>query len=374
MKIKFLVVCSLLALSGCGESPVSRVKNTYIGDSRTTTVDNALGHRKLCKEIKWENFKDEKGREIVQYSCHFVDGKDFERERRENYIEETTGRNQVSLQDAIESLEKERTALVEDFPDLRERLAQLEAFEAKLESGTTEKSPKTLQLEALLVKLEGYSGAYDDKKMLELSRSSAMGELGYGGYVSQTKIDYMNSLPPEKVQKYKSQEIDGHLMRLYSSLGEIKRSIDQKIAWENRQSGKESIDKLQGVKAQKSFVIDLLDRERRQKRHEIASREKNLEEVKAAGSEESIKAEALKRFPVYEDTVEIFQWIVNKEKISTLSYGEILVQLGDGKSTQLLKYNRPINILILAAQSNAGKTEAYLDEIRNHAILDMLTR
>lgn len=374
MKLKSLVAFSLLALAGCGESPMHLVKNSYIDGSRTTTVDNALGHRKLCKEIKWEGFKDEKGREIVQYSCHFVDGKDFERERREHYVAETTSSTQGQLQSAIESLERARTELAEDLPDLRERLAQLEAFKAKLESGTTEKSPKTLQLEALLVKLEEYSGAYDDKKMLDLSRSRDIAEHFHDGYVSQTKIDYMNSIPPEKARKYKLEEIDGHLRRLHSNLGRIKRSIAQDIAQENVQSGRENIDKLQGVKNRKGELIEVLDRVRLQRRNEVSSQEKRLEEIKAAGKQESIMAEALKRFPIYEDTVEVFQWIVNKEKVSTLSHGEVLVRLVDGKSTQLLKYNKPAKILTLAAQSNAEKTLVYLDEIRNYALFNMLIR
>src|SRR5256885_1730283 len=89
-KLSLVVAFSTIALSACSKSPVDIVKDSYIDSARTTTVANGLGKRPLCKSTHWDSFKDDKGRTVVQYKCTIVDGNDFLKDRREDYLERAT--------------------------------------------------------------------------------------------------------------------------------------------------------------------------------------------------------------------------------------------------------------------------------------------
>lgn len=66
-KKHLLIAFAAVLVSGCGKSPIDMVKNTYLDGARTTTVANALSNRPLCGSTKWETYKDDKGRAVVEY-------------------------------------------------------------------------------------------------------------------------------------------------------------------------------------------------------------------------------------------------------------------------------------------------------------------
>ena len=81
-----MVVVALFGLSACGKGPIVAVKSSYIDGTRTTTVENALTHRAVCKSEKWKSFKDDRGRTVVEYRCDIVDGDDFLKNKREEHV------------------------------------------------------------------------------------------------------------------------------------------------------------------------------------------------------------------------------------------------------------------------------------------------
>ena len=142
-KLSLVVACSTIALSACSKSPVDIVKDSYIDSARTTTVANGLGTRPLCKSTHWDSFKDDKGRTVVQYKCTIVDGNDFLKDRREDYLERATKDAETAVASAVRSRDSVAKSIEEDYPDSRRNIERLqrgiERFRAMPKQGLTEK-------------------------------------------------------------------------------------------------------------------------------------------------------------------------------------------------------------------------------------------
>ncbi|MWP61959.1 hypothetical protein [Gilliamella sp. Pas-s25] len=71
MKKHFIIIL-VLFLTACDNSEnIKKVKALiYSQLDKTITVGNALDNRELCKKVNWESLKDEKQRDIVEYSCN----------------------------------------------------------------------------------------------------------------------------------------------------------------------------------------------------------------------------------------------------------------------------------------------------------------
>ena len=121
-----LLICAIVTLSGCGKSPIDAVKSSYIDSARTTTVANALSNRSLCNSTKWEKFKDDKGRMLVQYNCEIIDGKDFLRVQREHATEKKNEYYRRDLESAKKYSDEANSKLESDFQDIKERMARLQ--------------------------------------------------------------------------------------------------------------------------------------------------------------------------------------------------------------------------------------------------------
>lgn len=64
---------STFALVGCGDNNINAVKESYTRFDNTLNLEQIFDHRKLCREVEWSEFKDDKGRSIVSYKC-FLSG------------------------------------------------------------------------------------------------------------------------------------------------------------------------------------------------------------------------------------------------------------------------------------------------------------
>lgn len=388
-KKHLLIAFAAVLVSGCGKSPIDMVKNTYLDGARTTTVANALSNRPLCGSTKWETYTDDKGRAVVEYLCDFVGGNDFNGERRANYIAKQTKDYSGFLASERKRMEDAQERLHEDFPETKEQIQKIDAAENRTNeaialqgaSGSSQKTQRMLALEGTLKKLEGYSGPYNEQRMLELYLSNALKEEGFGAATIEVKMAYMNRLPPEKRANFKANEIDTPLKRLHSSLNSVRKRIAQDIErearnaeWESRQAGQRRLDVLQRMKAQRADLVSHLESKRESARQAMASAESDIKKLEEEGSKEKIERDALIKFPVYNGAAEIFQWVVNKHGEATLVYGEIQTVVSKGKTETFLKYNRPGTVLARVMQSEAKEMMEYVDEMRGYAIVDMLTR
>lgn len=142
-RISLVFVCSVITLSACGKTPLDIVKETYIDGSRTTTVINGLGKRELCKSTNWDSFKDERGRTIVQYKCSIVDGDDFLKVRRDDYLERAIKDAESAVTNAVLSRDSVVQRIEENYPDSRRNIERLqkgiERIQALPNQGLTEK-------------------------------------------------------------------------------------------------------------------------------------------------------------------------------------------------------------------------------------------
>jgi len=338
--------------------------------------------------VKWSLFKDEKNREVVQYSCSIKGSKDFNRANRDGYVARARKDNDDLLMREQKRLEQAQASMNDDFPETKARIQRFDSAESKIsEASGPDKSSgigrtqKSIALEGVLKKLENYSNSYNEQEMLELYLSNALNDEGFNAGILERKIAYMNRLPQEKRASYKADEIDTQLKRLHSSLGRVRRNIAEGIAleakradWDLRQASSRNADRLRRIDIERKEVVERLERQRESVRREIANTENDIKRLKEQGREERFAQEALRKFPIYEGATEIFQWIVNKEGESSLAYGEIQVGVPGGKTETFLKYNRPFVILKMNAQSRAEKIEDYLDELRGQAVIDMLVR
>lgn len=101
MNIKTISLLSFtVMLAACG-SPVSTVKESPLSIDETLTVDQAFSNRNVCENVSWEEFEDDRGRVVVNYSCEIKIGSYFD-EKLEKYAESTKG----AIQQEKESQEK----------------------------------------------------------------------------------------------------------------------------------------------------------------------------------------------------------------------------------------------------------------------------
>lgn len=70
---KITIILSVLTLTACGDSSQVKQVKDYVYDNidSTLTVGNALDNRNICNKMKWDSYKDERDRNIVEYTCEF---------------------------------------------------------------------------------------------------------------------------------------------------------------------------------------------------------------------------------------------------------------------------------------------------------------
>ena len=275
-KLSLVIACSIVTLAACSKSPVDIVKGSYIDAARTLTVANGLNKRPLCKSTQWDSFKDDKGRVVVQYKCTIVDGEDFQKEKRETYLQRITKDAEQSVASAIRDRDSGVKAIEEDFPYTRNLIERtqrkIEVIQARPQQGSLERS----QIDSFRYQLE------DHERSLERSRREAQ----------QSLARYENSILTAK-------------------------------KWNNP---------------------------------------------------ELLNKEAMSRHPIYKDTSEIFQWLVNAEGQPVLTYGEIQAKDVKGQEQTLMKYNQPHRMLGLASQAQESKILDYLQGIGMASFLGVLGR
>ena len=206
MNIKAISILTLtIMLSACGSDPVSIVKDSYLPIDETLSIEQAFSNRKVCENIDWEEFEDDRGRIVVNYSCEIKIGSYFDEK-----LEKSVKANEISIQQ-----EKERQEKRMEFE--RE---QIEKYQSSLEV------------------LENLSQEEVDK--WEVSRSSYdnpdMKGCGYYSVISY------NGPVKEGCQKYLQEKIE-------TSLDTIRSAKEFIVGYAER--GNATIEKLQQTKIEK---------------------------------------------------------------------------------------------------------------------------
>jgi len=68
---KYIIISSVLLLSSCdgGSDNIKKVKDISTNYDSTITIGNAFEHRDICSSVKWSSDNDDRGRDIVSYTC-----------------------------------------------------------------------------------------------------------------------------------------------------------------------------------------------------------------------------------------------------------------------------------------------------------------
>ncbi|MFA9287926.1 hypothetical protein ACCQ08_24305 [Comamonas sp. SY3] len=169
--LTLVVACSAIALSACSKGPVDIVKSSFIDGARTTTVANGLGKRPLCKSIDWDSFKDGKSRVVVQYKCTIIDGEDFQKEMREDYLQRITKAAEQSVVSAMRDRESAAKRIEEDFPYERNLIERAQRAIERIQALPEQRSLQRDQIMGLRFEIEEY------ERGLEVSRREAKRKL-----------------------------------------------------------------------------------------------------------------------------------------------------------------------------------------------------
>lgn len=374
MKLAIAIASTLFALAGCGDSSIDKVKNYYIDSDRTTTIDSALSHRKLCSEIKWENFKDEVGRQLVQYSCRFTDGKDYNREGRENFLKDRARAAQEFTQTTRDRLLQVQAELAADFPDIRARLDSINASLENYSAGEVPKSATLQDLEDALTTLDAFQGEFDRNRALELYRTKVLQRYGYGEGGVERNLEFMSLLPADKAEKYMANEIEPVLRRIHRDIRGARNYIVQQIELEVRQSKVTSEENYRRLNNRRDELLTSLESYRDEYKERQVSYGKLISEAVVEKKEEETRREADERYPRFVEVNECFLWVLNDSDVPILTSGKLQGQLDGGVFSELAVYNKPEGFLFLAANSKALGMAEYIEDMREAAIFFMMAR
>ena len=97
--LAIIFIGMLILFSGCTDKKVAIVKNGVLKFDKTLTVGEAFDNYKYCKNVKWESFTTDNGREIVQVTCDYdFNNKDNSKESRELIKQKRIGKLEIYYQ------------------------------------------------------------------------------------------------------------------------------------------------------------------------------------------------------------------------------------------------------------------------------------
>ncbi len=102
-----LASISLAALSGCS-SEIDVIREGRLELLPEYTVGQALDNRKLCESTDWSVIEDERGRDVVRYTCDFKDIEKNYRDTANEMIDAAKNDSRrITLHDRVNELESE---------------------------------------------------------------------------------------------------------------------------------------------------------------------------------------------------------------------------------------------------------------------------
>ena len=120
---KTVLAIFLGLLTGCGESEIDTVKNSFYNDSETVSMGNLLDNRHICSSVTWDVFGTEQNTNIVEYRCYLSGASDYFTQKLEQKKLARERRNKRELPQAKARLKKrlqERQRVLDEIANLPE--------------------------------------------------------------------------------------------------------------------------------------------------------------------------------------------------------------------------------------------------------------
>ena len=133
-------------------------------------------------------------------------------------------------------------------------------------------------------------------------------------------------------------------------------------------------DWISNIQATKDHFESILKTRRQDAQKQLAAAEQRITQAQKRNVPKDIEKSITARHPIYTDTAEIFQWIVNGEGQAILTYGEIQALDDKGQEKTIMKYNRPDPMLSFAAQAQQKSILEYMNAIGMGAFIGAFGR
>ncbi|GHF11604.1 hypothetical protein GCM10017044_01750 [Kordiimonas sediminis] len=123
MKLKVLAVTGLISLLyGCGSNEIDVVKNGRLHEKAAFTIGDIFDNRALCSSTSWDYTTDDKGREVVEYSCTLNGSKALLDLMYHSYA----NAHAASLSGALQSSQQKLNSLTTRIEENKEKIAKYE--------------------------------------------------------------------------------------------------------------------------------------------------------------------------------------------------------------------------------------------------------
>lgn len=380
---KTIFFATLISIAGCSDD-ISLVKESYIDPSRTTTINQSLNNRDICENIEWSKLEDDKGRNVVQYTCIFIETKDFLKKNREDAISSWNNRNINEIKNIQEDIKDKESTLnnyitngdaivTEKSKNHVERTHKLEKSRFYDSVNSVIKKIQDANEENIESTLIGFVNDVEFSDLIfTMSNDNDMREI-YGRYNGRemnsfrAQISHMQRKRTEEERAvYKKENVDQYLNQMKSDINKI---IEYSINWvsqqdkaieDNTEATKKSL--VEKIKEEKEFLtqeIDFLKNAINSKKEYLRVKEEETNSFDEA---------ALKEYPYYDNISEVFQWVVNKDGESTLTYGAVIANQGSTKKV-LYKHSDLNRALTRMLDIRTTKYDEY---IKNYASGDFI--
>lgn len=163
-------------------------------------------------------------------------------------------------------------------------------------------------------------------------------------------------------ENYKRQNVDRYLQGMRQYMDELNIYFNSKLESENKRIQELKAARIARLAADKAMMLESIaeDIENLKKRiiylnKSIASTEEELGNLKKKSDE---------LYPKYENIIETFQWIVNKENQPTPAYGDIVAISSDqSKNKMIIKHQYPEEAFIAISKIDTDNYEEYVQII-----------
>lgn len=372
-----LPVTILFMLSGCGNPSTTAVKDLYIDDAMTMTTSQLLDNRRICEDVQWSNFEDRHKRTVVEYKCTFINTADFLAKKRNSYL---NSQNMI-LNERIKDIRDKIVADEDEIANLTNNGEKITEDKLKQYNiAPAETSDHLTRLSWAIDQLDKLKNNYSDDSYINFLLTHEFQSLLGLPYTSPEHAEmlefFSDSMRPFKAQvgwmrrkttaaeqeNYKRQNVDRYLQGMRQYMDELNIYFNSKLESENKRIQELKAARIARLAADKAMMLESIaeDIENLKKRiiylnKSIASTEEELGNLKKKSDE---------LYPKYENIIETFQWIVNKENQPTPAYGDIVAISSDqSKNKMIIKHQYPEEAFIAISKIDTDNYEEYVQII-----------
>jgi len=120
--LKLALLAVMVLFLGCSDRKISTVKNGVLEFDKALTVGEAFDNYKYCKDVKWESFETDNGRNVVQVTCDYdLNNKDNSKNTVELFKQKGVSKVEIIYQFEILKSDPKKFEMVGEFPKVYDK-------------------------------------------------------------------------------------------------------------------------------------------------------------------------------------------------------------------------------------------------------------